>query len=133
MKNLFAIAGLCALLAAPAFAQTANAPEGAEPEEAAVEAPTTEEVDAAIATLNTIGEDPAKIEGYCALSNEMESVAEGDEAKAEEVGAKMDEYLVSLGEEVMAAFETAEDVDPESDDGRKIDAAFEALEAKCVS
>jgi hypothetical protein len=133
MKNFFAIAGLCTLLAAPAFAQTDNAPEGAEAEETAVEAPTTEEVDAAVATINTVGEDQAKVDGYCAISNEMEGIAETDEAKLEEVGAKMDAYLTSVGEDVADAFATADDVDPESEDGQKIDAALSALEEKCAS
>ncbi|MGF1619691.1 MAG: hypothetical protein ACFCUR_03655 [Rhodomicrobiaceae bacterium] len=130
MKTFFAIAGLCTLLAVPAFAQTDNAAEG---EDAAVEAPTTEEVDAAVTTINTFAEDPAKTEGYCAISREMEGVAEDDEAKAEEVATKMDEYLISHGEEIAEAFATAEDVDPESEDGQKIDAALDALEQKCAT
>jgi hypothetical protein len=133
MKNFFAIAGLCTLLAAPAFAQTDNAPEGAEAEETAVEAPTTEEVDAAVATINTVAEDPANVEGYCAISSEMEGIAEADEAKAEEVATKMDAYLTTLGDDVAEAFATAEDVDPESEDGQKIDAALDAIEAKCAN
>lgn len=132
MKTIFAIAGLCALLAAPAYAQTENNQEGAEPAETAVEAPTTEEVDAAVATLNTIAEDQTKIEGYCAISKEMEGIAENDEAKAEELGKKMDDYLTSLGEDVVEAFATAEAVDPASEDGQKIDAAFGTLEEKCA-
>jgi hypothetical protein len=132
MKKFFAIAGLCTLLAAPAFAQTDNAPEAAEGAETAVEAPTTAEVDAAVATINGIAEDPAKVEGYCAINKEMEGVAEADEAKAEEIATKMDTYLTSLGEEVADAFATAEAVDPASDDGQKIDAAFGTLEEKCA-
>lgn len=133
MKKLFAITGICALLAAPAFAQTDNNQEGAEPAEAAVEAPTTEEVDAAVATLASIAEDQQKIEGYCAISKEMEGIAENDEAKAEELGKKMDDYLTSLGEDVVEAFATAEAADPESEDGKKIDAAFGTLEEKCAA
>jgi hypothetical protein len=63
----------------------------------------------------------------------MEGIAEADEAKAEEVATKMDAYLTTLGDDVAEAFATAEDVDPESEDGQKIDAALDAIEAKCAN
>ncbi len=128
MKKIFAITGICALLAAPAFAQDKKAEEPAD-----APAPTAAEVDAAAKTINAFVDDQKKVDGYCAIMKDMDTVKEGDDAKAEEMGQKMDTYLKEQGDDVAQAFTVAESVDPETDEGKKIDEALGKLEEKCGS
>lgn len=131
MRSFVVATALAALLAMPVYAQT-EAENGAEQEEETVEV-SAEEVEAAAEVIAGISEDQAKVDGYCAIVKEMEAVPEDDEAKAEELYSKMDEYLVGLGDDVVNAFITTDSVDPESEDGQKIGEALEELIEKCGS
>jgi len=136
MKILISIFGVLLMLSAPAIAQDNNqAAETETPAEAEgeVEAPTSEEVDEAVKVINSIAEDKQKAQGYCDIAMQMDDLKEGEETKAEELGTKMDEYLTGLGENVADAFSIAEVVDPESEDGQKIDVAFGKLYEQCGS
>jgi hypothetical protein len=127
MKALIAAAALATLFAMPVYAQT-DEENGAEEEAVTV---TAEEATAAAATISSVGDDQAKLDGYCAIMNEMEAAPEDDEAKAEELGGKMDQYLAGLGEDVADAFGTADGVDPASAEGQTLEEALEELGEKC--
>lgn len=127
MKALIAAAALATLFAMPVYAQTDD-DNGGEEETVAI---TAEEADAAVAVISSFGDDQAKLDGYCAIADEMEAAPEDDEAKAEELGGKMDQYLAGLGEDVADAFGTADSADPASAEGQKLEAALEALGEKC--
>jgi hypothetical protein len=127
MKNILAIAGLCALLAAPAFAQTNQAAEEADTP------PTAEEIEDAASTISAMAANQAQAEGYCAIQNEIDAAPEGDEAAADALGEKMDAYLAGLGEDIAEAFDIADSVDEASPDNAKIDAAFAELDQACGS
>ncbi len=129
MKRVLAISGICVLLGSAAMAQTNTPKQGAE--DLAEPAPTAAEIDTAVKTINDFTADQKKVAGYCAISKEMSGLKEGDDKKAEELGKKMDDYLTAQGENVSDAFGIAEVVDPESEGGKKLDAALGALEAKC--
>lgn len=130
MKKLLALAGICALLASPAYAQQQPAqPQGGA--EAAEPAPSKEEAENAAKAIEALANDQQKVAGYCAITKEMAAAPEADQKKAEELGKKMDDYLTGLGNDTAEAFGIAESVDPETDEGKKIDAAFTALEGKC--
>lgn len=125
MKRLLAVSGICTVLAASiAMAQTKK-------EEAAPPPPSKAEVEAAVKTINGVASDKKKSDGYCAISKEMSALKDGEDKKAEELNTKMDNYLKGLGEPVLNAFGMAESVDPASEDGQKLDAAFTALDEKC--
>lgn len=128
MKKTLALAGLCAFLAFPVYAQQ----QPAQPEaDAAAEAPSKEEAEKAAKAIDALADDQTKVQGYCAISKEMAGVPETDTKKTEELGKKMDDYLTSVGADTAEAFGIAEAVDPESEEGKKIDAAFTKLEGKC--
>jgi hypothetical protein len=129
MKNLFALAAVCALLSGPAMAQTQPAAPAGE----AAEAAEPVAVDAAVKAINDIATDEKKAAGYCEISKELSALSETDDAKGEELGKKLDAYLTGLGEEYVEAFDAAESLDPETEDGKKLDTAFTALEAKCAA
>ncbi len=137
MKTIIAITSLCALLALPAFAQTEKnddaAQENTAQEEATEEAPSAEDVDAAMKAINSFVEDKKQVEGYCAILKEMEGLKDGDDQKAEELGQKMDTYISGLSEDIQEAFGVAEVVESESEESAKIDEAFGKLEEKCGS
>ncbi len=123
MKNLIAIAAVSALFAFPALAQTE---QNGDAEEI-----TAEEIAAAAEVISEISEDQAKADGYCAIIREMEAVPEADEAQAEQVGMKMEEYLNSLGEGVADAFGVLDAVDLESEAAASLSEALEELDEKC--
>lgn len=125
MKHILAITGLCALLAAPAFAQSNQAAEEADTP------PTTEEIEDAAATISAMAKNKAQADGYCAIRSEIDAAPEGDEAAADALGEKMDTYLAGLGEDIAEAFDTADAVEDASPDIAKIDAAFAELDQAC--
>jgi hypothetical protein len=127
MKKILAITGLCALLSAPAFAQTTT--EAEEPDTP----PTAEEIDEAAATVTAVAGNKAQAEGYCAIMKEIEAVPEGDEEAANTLGEKMDAYLAGLGEDIADAFEVVDAVEEASPDYAKVDEAFGKLEEACGS
>ena len=129
MKHLFALTAICAMLAAPVTAQAQAKAPAAGGAAAEVEPPV--DVAATVKTITELTNDEKKVAGYCAISKEISGVKEGDNAKMEELGKKMDTYLTGLGEQYADAFGAAESIAPESEDGKKLDAAFSALEAKC--
>lgn len=126
MKAFIAAAALATLFAMPVYAQDDD--NGGEEETVTV---TAEEATAAAATISSIGDDQAKLDGYCAIFKEMEAAPEDDEAKAEELGGRMDQYLAGLGEDVADAFGTADSVDPASAEGQTLEEAMEELGEKC--
>lgn len=129
MRSFVAATALATLLAMPVYAQTEG--ENATEQEEETVTISAEEITAATEVISGIAEDQAKVDGYCAIVKEMEAAPEDDEAKAEELSTKMDEYLTGLGEDVSDAFVTADSVDPESEDGQKIGEALEELIEKC--
>jgi hypothetical protein len=115
MKKVLAAIAMCGLLVAPAFAVSDN-------------------VATAIKTIEQVGNDPAKLKTYCDMSKLMSSAEDiEDESKAEELDAKMDDYMKQLGDQFESAFEVGADLEPESEDGKAFDAAFDALDDKCGS
>lgn len=115
MKKILAAAAICGLLVPPAQAASDN-------------------VTAAVKTIEQVGSDPAKLKIYCEMSKLMSSAEDTeDESKAEALDAQMDGYMKQLGTDFENAFEVGADLEPESEDGKAFDAAFDALDAKCGS
>jgi hypothetical protein len=127
MKALIAATVLATLFAMPVYAQTDD-DNGAEEETVTISA---EEAAEAAELISSIGEDQAKLDGYCAIIKEMEAAPEDDEAKAEELYTKMDQYLAGLGDDVADAFAAADSVDPASAEGQAIEESLEDLSEKC--
>jgi hypothetical protein len=88
-------------------------------------------VEAAIKTLTKIEADKGKFATFCRIHSEMETVPENDTAKAEALDKQLEDLLVSIGQDVMDAWETGIELDPATDDGKAFDAALDALFDKC--
>ena len=127
MKKIFSVISVCALLAAPVFAQDKKE------EEPAATHPTAEEVDVAVQAIDDLAADEAKIEAYCAIIEEEDAVSAGDAAGAEAVRQKLDTYLAGLGEDARKAFAIDETIDPVSEEGQRLGGAFLRLEEACAS
>jgi hypothetical protein len=86
------------------------------------------EVKAALKAFQTAGADANRLKAFCELmQTEQENALRADPL----LEAKMDKLLDELGADFKAAWETAEDIDPASDDGKVLDAALDQLSDKC--
>jgi hypothetical protein len=112
MKKVLAAIAMCGLLAAPAVAVSDN-------------------VAAAVKTIEQVGNDPAKLKTYCEMSKLMSTGDDEDESKAEALDKQMQGYMKELGTDFEAAFEAGADLDPDSEDGKAYDAALDGLDGKC--
>jgi hypothetical protein len=126
MKKIFSIISVCALLAAPVFAQDKK-------EEPAAAHPTAQQVDAAVQAIDDLAVDETKVDAYCAIIEEEDAVPEGDAAGAEAVRQKLDTFLAGLGEGARMAFALDETIDPVSEEGQRLGGAFLRLEEACAS
>jgi len=103
MKRVIAAGIFVALAASPSLAASAK-------------------VDAAVKTFRAVSADPAKLKIFCEMKKTME--APGDDAKIEG-------YMKQLGNDFQTAWSAGDDVDETSPDGKALNAAIDALSAKC--
>ncbi|HWB44601.1 MAG TPA: hypothetical protein VG900_04110 [Hyphomicrobiaceae bacterium] len=87
-------------------------------------------VEAAIQAVSKIPADTAKFQGYCALLTELDAAGE-EGPKVDEVQNKLSDFMQSMGPDVAAAWALYDELEPESEDGKALAAAFEALDEKC--
>jgi hypothetical protein len=90
-----------------------------------------EKTDAAIKALQALETDSAKLAPFCAIVKDMSNLGEGDDAESNDLEAKMEEYLKSLGPDYALAWSLGENLDPSSPESAALDAAFDHLEDKC--
>jgi len=88
------------------------------------------QVQSAIASLGKLETDPAKVEAFCKINADLEAAGD-DAAKSEALDRQMEVFVRSLGPEYIAAWDLAEELNPESEDGKALNAAFDSLEDKC--
>ena len=86
------------------------------------------EVEAALKAFQTAGTDATRLKTFCEL---MQTEQENADRADPLLEAKMDKLLDELGADFKAAWETAENIDPASDDGKILDAALDRLSDKC--
>jgi len=89
-------------------------------------------VDAAVRALDAIEADSEKLEPMCAILKEMVTLSEADAAKAEELDAKMETYLLSIGQEQLDAWLLVEELESGTADAEALEAAFTRIETKCL-
>jgi len=111
--------------AIPAFAQDKK-------EEQAPPPPTKADIEKLVKQISA---DKEQINAYCQmvkLYNEAYDAGEKqDEKKAEELAQKADEMGEKLGEEYARIIDGLAEVDPESEEGKALYAAFEPLDKEC--
>jgi hypothetical protein len=85
-------------------------------------------VDSAIGVFKQVEGDPDKLNIFCEMSDVTDAQGDTEDAAAD---AKIDGYLQQLGPEFETAWDTSEEVDENSPDGKLLDAALDALGDKC--
>ncbi len=85
-------------------------------------------IDAAITTFKQAENDPAKLKTYCAMSGVMDAAGDKEDAA---VDAKVDGYLKELGSDFETAWRAGDDLDENSAEGKRWNAALDELESKC--
>jgi hypothetical protein len=94
-------------------------------------------VDSAISVFQQVGNDQGKLTIYCEMSDVAEPEGDEEPAAADNekedpaVEAKIDGYLKQLGPDFEAAWDTSEETDENSADGKLLSAALDALGDKC--
>ena len=88
------------------------------------------QVQSAIASLAKLETDAAKLEAFCKINAELEAAGE-DPAKSEALDRQMEAFVRTLGPEYVAAWDLVEELKPDSEDGKALNAAFDSLEDKC--
>ena len=88
------------------------------------------QVQSAIASLAKLEADAPKLEAFCKINTELEAAAD-DAAKSEALDRQMEAFVRSLGPEYVAAWDLVEELNPDSEDGKALNAAFDSLEDKC--
>ena len=92
----------------------------------------TSEVSEAVKSLEEVGVDPANLATFCRIIKELGAASEADDdVKSEAAGTEMLEFLSGLGPKFAQAWDLAEELDPETEDGKALEEAFGALEEKC--
>lgn len=85
-------------------------------------------VDSAIGVFKALESDPGKLKIYCEMDDVVEAQGDKEDAAAD---AKIDGYIDQLGPDFEAAWETSEETDENSADGKLLSAAVDALGDKC--
>lgn len=88
------------------------------------------QVQSAIATLAKLEADAANLQALCKINAELEAAGE-DSAKSEALDRQLQAFVQSLGPEYVAAWDLVDELNPDSEDGKALNAAFERLEDKC--
>jgi len=86
--------------------------------------------------VTLISGDKAKTQTYCDIGKLNEQIEEADEKKdvkkTEELSQQIDSLGKKLGPEYAALMDGRQEVDPESEDGKKIGLMFEPLDKLCA-
>ena len=85
-------------------------------------------IEAAVKAFQTAGTEANRLKMFCELIQTDKQLAERADPVLE---AKMDRLLDELGADFKAAWETVDDIDPASDDGKVLSAALDQLSDKC--
>ncbi|MBX9591908.1 MAG: DUF5362 domain-containing protein [Hyphomonadaceae bacterium] len=85
-------------------------------------------IDAAVKTLQGIGADAGRLKTFCDMTKAMDEAGEKEDAAAE---AKITGLMQQLGPDFEAAWNAADGLDDNSDDGKAYNAAMDDLAGKC--
>jgi hypothetical protein len=85
-------------------------------------------VDSALTVFKQVQGDPDKLKIFCEMAPIADAEGDKEDAAAE---AKIDGYLEKLGPDFETAWDTSEESDENSPDGKLLNEALDELEDKC--
>ncbi len=88
------------------------------------------DVQAAVAAVEKLRANDAKMQEYCAIQAELDSAGD-DDAKLDAAFTKLDGFFDGLGADYEAMFAIEDELDPDSEDAKALDDAFAALDEDC--
>ena len=123
--NLLTVIAIIATAPIVALAQTDDTTN-------AVPKPTVEELQKLV---QTIASDEAKLKVYCEIGKllgESDKALENNDEKAfDAIVAKLDDLVPQIGPDYKKAMDGLAEVDPNSDEGQKLNAVFKQLQEQC--
>jgi hypothetical protein len=94
----------------------------------ALAADNSSKADSAIATFQSVAKDAGKLKIYCEMSDIMDKAGDNPDEATE---TKIDDFVKQLGPDFQTAWDAGDDMDENSPDGKKLDAALDDLSSKC--
>jgi hypothetical protein len=85
-------------------------------------------IESAVRTFKAVAADPGKLKTFCEMTRTMDSIGDKEDAAAE---AKIDGLMKQLGADFDAAWNAADDLDDNSEDGKAYNTAMDDLAGKC--
>lgn len=85
-------------------------------------------IESAVKTLKAITADPGKLKTFCEMTRAMDAMGDKEDAAAE---AKITGLMKQLGPDFDAAWNAADDLDDNTEDGKAYNAAMDDLAGKC--
>jgi hypothetical protein len=85
-------------------------------------------VDSAVKAFGAVSADPAKLKTFCEMTRAMDAIGDKEDAAAE---AKITDLMKQLGPDFATAWDVADDLDDDSEDGKAYYAAMDNLAGKC--
>jgi hypothetical protein len=85
-------------------------------------------IESAVKTLKAVAADPGKLKTFCEMTRAMDAMGDKEDAAAE---AKITELMKQLGPDFDAAWNAADDLDDNTEDGKAYNAAMDDLAGKC--
>lgn len=85
-------------------------------------------IETAVKTFKAVAGDPGKLKTFCEMIRTMDAVGDKEDAAAE---AKVDGLMKQLGPDFDAAWNAAEDLDDNTEDGKVYNTAVDELAGKC--
>lgn len=90
-------------------------------------------VEAGVKTFAAVEADAEKLKTYCAMSKVMASASdENDAAKSEAADKEISGYMTQLGPDFQKAWDMGAELNPDTEDGKAMNAALDKLEEKCA-
>ncbi len=89
-------------------------------------------VEAGVKAFAAVAADAEKLKTYCAMSKIMATATdETDSAKNEGIDKEIAAQMAKLGAEFSTAWDLGAELNPDSEDGKAMNAALEKLEDQC--
>ncbi len=85
-------------------------------------------IDSAIKTLRAVTADSARVKTFCDMTKAMDAMGDKEDAAEE---AKITGMMKQLGPDFAAAWDAADNLDDDSEDGKAYNAAMDDLAGKC--
>lgn len=85
-------------------------------------------IESAVKTFKAVAADPGKLKTFCDMTRAMDAMGDKEDAAEE---AKITGMMKQLGADFAAAWDAAEDLDENSEDGKAYNAAMDDLAGKC--